>query len=1440
MALGAMAANAAAPRIHAYMAESDEWLDAGSEAVALSGFYTFAADGSEGISAVSPVGPSNDWAEDAGVYADGKYYCFTADGTWYKYSLVYRVINADTWAVEKTSSHTYTYGDKNSDESQMAYMVPSDMAYDPVNDVIYAAARKYASQLDSYLCTLDRTTGLFTRIAEIPAMAALTADSTGKLYGIGIDGNLYTIAADGTYTTVGHTGFWPSEGMKMSATTDYTDNIIYWSMFGFASERDRQWNENGVFASLRVDPATAETKLLWNYPRSQRFTAVNILNAHPLAPADIADFTFGPQTFESTTALFEFTVPALTSSSRPIEGNVTVELYIDGSLVSSESVIPGSKYSKAISGLAPGTHTGAAQIISNGHMGNKVTASAFFGADAPAPVSNLTLTADATRTQAHVSWTAPTLGANGSPINSEKLRYKVVMQPGALTIETTLKATEFDYVISHEYADTYFEVTPYHVDYPANPGKTRRTNVVAMGEAKSLPFSENFDTAASINLFTLLDVDGDGSANEWASPCWKYDEQYYCAFYYGRRDYNANDWLITPPLAFDSNKLYRLRYKWYAYYGYGSTFRVALGSEASADGMDCELQRVEKVSYSTDMPGLDGEVIFAVRPGDRYIGFHHISENMEHLSIDDILIEECGDARTPDHLTALGGERLSESSLRLTVVLPANNARGDALNGKISLNIYRDGATEPLAAIADLTPGQTVEWDDTEAVKGINSYYVAAANEFGEGLGDKISVDLTDAVPQIVTGVTARFINERQIEITWDALDSAVGENGNPIDLNEVRYLVFKPVPDADGIITYDVIGRDINGTRFVDHDPMAGLYEAQQGISYYVCAVNGAGQGYAAQSNTLLIGEAYTLPFAETWKNQVVNTFPWSKGTNGANWYVRHQGYDPVAVGQDGYGLLTCEVNTDYTAGTGIIMTPRMDLSSMSAPELSFYYWTAPSYADNIGITVALDVEGEGLKYLPGSFKCESTASEWKHATISLADYASATRASIYLIGYTREGQCIHLDNFKVEGSAAVAAVRAEHISGPAAGREGQALEFVATVRNLSANPATRVAVALKLDSEVIATANVGAIAAGATATATLPFTPAETHIGSHELTLEVTGASCAIADCRPVKELSISAANLPVVRNLTAESIDSDIFLQWGTPTQAPEAETVIDSFESYPDFTISDLGGWTLYDGDGLRPFQFSDGEGGVIWWPNCGVQQSFICFNPVKMEAPFSPASGDKMLVCMGSPYGANNDWLISPELSGEQQLVSFFVATLYGGESAKYNVLVSRTDRHPESFQPLNGSEPLNAPADWDLVHFGIPAGTKYFAIQYVDAQQYGIKIDDVLFHAAHNPMAVTGYNLYCNGTKLNEEPLEEQLFFHSNVELSGTYTYTVRPIFGAIEGDVSNEVTITHASISEMEATSSDATIYDLQGRRRSAATSPGLYIIGGQKQIRR
>ena len=162
---------------------------------------------------------------------------------------------------------------------------------------------------------------------------------------------------------------------------------------------------------------------------------------------------------------------------------------------------------------------------------------------------------------------------------------------------------------------------------------------------------------------------------------------------------------------------------------------------------------------------------------------------------------------------------------------------------------------------------------------------------------------------------------------------------------------------------------------------------------------------------------------------------------------------------------------------------------------------------------------------------------------------------------------------------------------------------------------------------------------------------------------------------------------------------------FVALGICASAQTTVVFEDSFESYTDFAIADIGSWTLKDVD-LKPTYGITSGGVAVVFPNSGVAKSYQVFNASETVpasgAGFSARTGVKNLVCFNatsSPW--NDDWLISPQISMAAtgtSAVSFWAKSAnssYGLE--KFQVFVSTTGTDIANFTAI--SPVVVTPAD---------------------------------------------------------------------------------------------------------------------------------------------
>ncbi len=204
----------------------------------------------------------------------------------------------------------------------------------------------------------------------------------------------------------------------------------------------------------------------------------------------------------------------------------------------------------------------------------------------------------------------------------------------------------------------------------------------------------------------------------------------------------------------------------------------------------------------------------------------------------------------------------------------------------------------------------------------------------------------------------------------------------------------------------------------------------------------------------------------------------------------------------------------------------------------------------------------------------------------------------------------------------------------------------------------------------------------------------------------------------------------------------------------TDAIKAQTVLfqDSFESYSDFAIANVGAWTLIDVDLKTTYGFQG-----ITFPNTGVAKSFQVFNSTTTTPPLDPTAtsnwtaktGQKMMVSFAATSAPwNNDWLISPQVqltAGQGATLSFWgkgCDAAYGAE--KFKVLVSTTGTAISDFTAISPVIVTPSDAQWHEYTYNLNSYSGqqvYIAIQCTSDDQFGFAVDD--FKVVTAPLATT-------------------------------------------------------------------------------------------------
>lgn len=1348
-------------------------------------------------------------ANGGGVYIGGKYHCINYIELWGMMSAEYNVYDTETWENEYRSEVDLTW-------------ISSDMTYDPVTQTVYGCF--FNDAFDGYVFgTLDFKTGKRTAIADMPDMMyVMAANSKGEIYGVGRDGSLYRIdKVTGAVTLVGATGVQPY--YIQSATFDLKTDKLYWA----ATTKDES---AGLYL---IDTATGRAELICDFPNNEEIAGLYVpaplaADGAPAAAEGLAvSFEKG-----NTEGTVEFVVPQKTFGGDALTGEQSYTILLNNIVKVSGTASPGERVSKPVAVGEPGSYT-VSVILSNGSGSGPVAREdVYIGKDAPKAVRDLTLASGEGANEIILTWNPPVETVHSGYMDSEALRYTVVRYPDGKTVAEKQKETRFtETVEAASLALYWYEVTPFVDDVR---GVAAASDKILLGSAFDVPYLETFDTPESFDFYTVFDINRDGYK-------WGYGSSYKAAQFTSGFD-AADDWMITPPVRLDKDYIYKVYFStWCGSTVYPERLEVMLGKGATPESMTQTLVPPTIVN-STEGRTIE-TVVRVTESGDYSLGFHAISdEETFFMYVDSIGVEKAASVKVPDSVTALKVTPGENGRLEATVSFkaPAVAADGTALTALEKISVYRGG--ELIKEFAGPAPGEELSYTDTEGSQGDNTYRVTAANNVGEGLGAEVTVYLGIDVPDVPASVTLADVGGKAV-LTWEP--PVAGASGGYIDPSQLVYYVLRATDKA-------LVGERISGLTFTDPMPVG---KDQAVVGYYVFAESAAGVGMGLLSNTMLMGSPYALPFAESFKNARTEHPSWTVTKNDfGEWMIYEDGIYPDALPQDNDGgMLTYEVMTPGEETT--IASGKISLAGSASPALEFYYYQDPLSDNKLTVEVSEDYGAYNAVRTFDFAALADLPEGWTKARIPLIDFVSAghIQFALHAVGGSNR-QSLHIDNIKVKDfidhDLAIADFKA-----PAKMNVGEEGEIMVTVSNEGQTEAAGYTVELFRDGVRLAGAAGETLQSGGTHayrfadTPDLGFPKNVVYQARIDYQADMNMAN------NGSDELSVPVVlpAWPVVTDLAGTDNAGSVVLTWSNPVlDGGITAPATDGAEQYEAFIIDNIGEWTVVDVDGSLTYGINSGPNSTLEYPNAGAAMAFQVFNPSEAGAPvvdsdgtpgsWAPYSGNQMFVAFADQDGANDDWLISPELPGTAQVISFYarsVTDTYGLES--YEILASSTDKDIESFKRVDGAGASGkVPAAWTRITASLPEGTRYFAIRCTSEDCFAFLVDDITYlsaAAASVELNLKGFNVYRDNEKITPEPVAANTYTDA-VGVAGEYRYTVTAVYDQGESAYSNAVTVTVGTVSVGDMASRQVEVRGAAGAieiRNAADMNVCIYTFGGK-----
>lgn len=896
---------------------------------------------------------------------------------------------------------------------------------------------------------------------------------------------------------------------------------------------------------------------------------------------------------------------------------------------------------------------------------------------------------------------------------------------------------------------------------------------------------------------------------------------------------HADDWLITRGIQMEAGKYYRISVDASLYRDDPSTntscpqtFEIKCGMYNDADGLTTVVVPTTTVT-SPKFKKVDGWFIPRLS-GTYYVGIHGTSpaysSYYNYLFIDNIAVDAARESTVPSLITdlTLTNDRDGSTRIDLAFKAPETDLAGKQLTGDLTITASRDGAV--IKTLENVTPGQQCTLSDTPE-EGEHTYTIRASNASGEG---------TDVIATRFAGIAApvpptiSYMAEtpsHQLHYRWSA--PATDVNGNEINADKVTYNVyFYNVTSGE----FDLFAENIPETEYTADIP--GVQEKQIFASLLITANFNQKESEMAIGDMIAVGIPYQLPYANSFTYaDYENYLMGVEQKDNAVWRMLDDLSDPTSQdGDNGYISMICTTPDESCE----LSSGKIDLSGATHPALSFYTFIYEFDDNEINIKVTDSETGEKTT-VKNIVLSSMDHTGWTKILCPLDAYAGKT-VQVTIEGVIRTHGYIPVDNMRLEQLSTVDYAIGD-VSYPRGAEIGTAFEIRAQVINYGHDASAPYSVVLKRDGRSVATVNGPAVEM--LQKTEVKFTDALTVSASascnYTVEIEAEGDGNPVDNVSSPFSISMVVPTYPVVTNLTLTGSASQANLTWEAPDMtkgAPESE--IEDFESYEAFDTELGGKWTMIDADQgfIGGFQGMD-------MPLTATRQAWwIMAN----EAPYDfiwPHSGNNILTQMyslsddGRDEIPCDDWVISPELYGGCQTVSFWASSLtsdYGLETME--VYSSKGGTEISDFELVQ--EQTEVPAEWTQYFVYLPAGTRHFAIRATTPNGYMLRLDDIKYAPSGVPVSLQlkGYNVYRNGLKLNDSPITTTSFATSQTNENDVYFVTA--VYDLGESAASNIVGFNLSGIELPTIDSSNIPVeyYDLSGKRIiSPNLAPGFYI---------
>lgn len=1338
----------------------DSWITNGAQEFGMYE-YPVAAYGSTCLKRNGDIDPTGG----ATYIGDGKYFS-TSYMVYFGMTLVnHYLIDANNWT---TISST----------SGMAENIARDLAYDFVTGKVYGCFRN-DEQSGYVFGTIDPNKSdekrtVITSLAE--AWNAISVDRYGKLYAISASGVLYEVdKGSGAMTKIGDTGL-TSKYQTTGAIDPETNKFYFVTCFDESS------------SLYTVDLQTAKAEKVYDLTDGEQlggmyFPASAVTDVTLSAVTNLSAF-FDDAT---RTGVLSFVAPATYSDGSAATGKLTYTVTGNGETLASGTADCGTPVNVPVTVKASGSYVFIVTVSNEKGTGAEAYVEKYVGYDSPVAVEKVDV--DYKDGRFTVSWPASTKGVYGTMFNKDDVTYSVVRMPGDVTVADHIKATSCEDAVPEttELINYRYVVTAHNHDAT---GGSLSSPEYLLGY-KLPPYEVKFNSKEAFNELTIVDANNDGRY-------WLLDTDGDPHFFlYPTSVTVADDYIFSVPLMLEGGRMYKFVADMgvrYPQYGNKEKFDAFLATAPAADA--CISTLIEPLTISTDRD-LFSSVFRVEKTGKYYVAIHGCSEPDTYgLFAFGMSVSPDADLSAPDAPALTAQTDFSaDNKVDISLTAPAKLLNGEAVGDMSKMELYRDGTL--LTTFDAPAAGSVFTYTDSNVENGLHLYSAMAYNASGAGKAAETKAFVGINMPGTPVEATATEQDDhRTVKVTWKAPETDV--DGCPINPEIITYTVARY--DASKM-RWVPVAEGIKGYSFTEAVSLS--TGTQVFLKYGVYAETSAGKnsGNVCAAPIVAVGDAYSMPYTETFGGTSLNGILGEENENeGASWQV----WDKEDADGDG----RCLFYSGAIDKAGRMFTGKIHIEGNN-PVFSFWYWSIPT-SENEEIVVEAN-DGTGYRRI-GVTPMNRGGEEqhWEKYACSLKDFTGKD-VQVRLTYITRK-YVLYVDNLRIYDSYDNN-LTVNAISVPTKMDPGTPGNIVVVIENTGEQKSGAYGVDLYFNDVKVLSGQMPELDAGKKVGCAFKYDVKNIDPEQSTFHAVIDYADDFAGDNTSEKKSTmVLLRDYPVATGLGAVREGSTVQLSWTSPeldggnvTVTEDAEHLVPFSTGFSSSALPNdyVGDWTMFNGDG-------EGSNGLAGFPHDNIapynELGFIVFNPAEMGIivrAWQARSGNQAFVCLCAPTGANDDWMISPLLSGNAQTVSFYAKSVEDIYNEQFEFLYSTTDTDVNSFTKVKSVS--NVPVQWTEYSFEVPAGAKYFAIRCVSDRQFALFVDDITFERA-NPAAglvLKGYNVYCDGVKLNASPVTGNTYSETR---NGEHSYVVTAVYDRGESAASNKAVVSGTTAIEQAA----------------------------------